>query len=51
MRAIHNKDKESGGCSGGVSNMSKIRYESNSQPFAYVVSNRTGCFQYVKDTI
>ena len=51
MRAIHNCDSPHNVGVVDVSNMSKIRYESNSQPLTMMVRRRIWCFQYVKDTI
>ena len=51
MRAIHNTRSSTIGALPGVSNMSKIRYESNSQLHAVKQYRCHGCFQYVKDTI
>ena len=51
MRAIHNALLTVLQSEVDVSNMSKIRYESNSQPGVYIESVAVRCFQYVKDTI
>ena len=51
MRAIHNLGGWGVAMAADVSNMSKIRYESNSQLGAGGNSGKERCFQYVKDTI